>query len=153
MRQTAAQHHHIPRQKALQQLLPQAPGRGGLPQQTGGVQLGGQSIPPGGDFEIDPGGVRGGIDGTGQLLLPQQSGQLLAGRPARDGQGNAVLGKDTQGPCHIDALAAGIAAAGKNPVGGAGPQMLHFQCFINSGIEGDGVDHKNHLRGKFPSPV
>ena len=86
--------------------------------------------------------MRGGINGAGQFLLPQQPGQLLADRPARDGQSGALLSKDTQGPCHIDALAAGIAAAGKNPVGGAGPQMLHFQCFINSGIEGDGVDHK-----------
>ena len=48
---------------------------------------------------------------------------------------------------------AGVTAAGKDAVGAAGQQPLHLQCFINSGIEGDGVDHKNHLRGKFPSPV
>ena len=81
-------------------------------------------------------------DGAGQLLLPQQRRQLLPGGAACRSHGNAVLGKDPQSPCRIDALAAGVAPPGKNAVGAAGPQHFHLQRFIDSGIEGDGVNHK-----------
>ena len=160
LRQAAAQHHTVAGQQQLQQLLLQLQGCVGVAQSPGGIQFRGQPVIVGRDFQIDPGRLWDRIHPAGQRFPAQQAGKLLSGRAARGKKGGTVLGKDAQRPGSVKPLAAGIAAAGKHPVGAAGNQGFHLQRFVNRGIQRYGVDHRSNLRVRlsgdvrgFPRPV